>query len=285
MPYTVNVVIRKQYESDKKESMYMKLTQIRNATNRLEYAGKVFLIDPWLMPKHQFSFIDVPGRPYHVPDEMKEHLPMPFYDLPMPVDEILAGVDFYLVTHLHPDHIDMGMDGTVGAPLSKIVPVICQNQEDAAIFQKSGFLDVRVLPENGIMLGSVKLTKLPARHGTVVPCGEAMGVMFAAEGEKTFYLAGDTIWYPAIADTLKHYQPEVVALNCCAAETVENGRLIMDEEDVHCVAKTVPEARLYLTHLDNVAHATLTRHMLKGSLAERGVINYDMPRDGQVVVY
>ncbi len=64
--------------------------QIRNATNRLEYAGNTFLIDPWLMPKHQFSFIDIPGRPYHVPDEMKEHLPMPFYDLPMPMEAILA---------------------------------------------------------------------------------------------------------------------------------------------------------------------------------------------------
>ena len=51
----------------------MKLTQIRNATNRLEYADKTFLIDPWLMPKHQFSFVDIPGKPYHVPDEMKEH--------------------------------------------------------------------------------------------------------------------------------------------------------------------------------------------------------------------
>ena len=138
----------------------MKLTQIRNATNRLDYAGKIFLIDPWLMPKHQFSFVD-----------------------------------------------------------------------------------------------------------------------------KTFYLAGDTIWYPAVADTLKRCQPEVVALNCCAAETVENGRLIMDAEDVHCVAKTAPNARLYLTHLDNVAHAALTRHTLKGKLAERGVTNYDMPNDGQSVMY
>ena len=263
----------------------MKMTQIRNATNRLEYAGKVFLIDPWLMPKHQFSFIDVPGRPYHVPDEMKEHLLMPFYDLPMSMEEILTGVDYYLVTHLHPDHIDMGMDDTVGAPLDKNVPVICQNQQDAEAFQKSGFCEVMVLSEDGMMCGQAKLTKLPARHGTVVPCGDAMGVMFAAEGEKTFYLAGDTVWYPVVADVLKRYQPEVVALNCCAAETVENGRLIMDAEDVHCVAKTAPEARLYLTHLDNVAHAALTRHTLKGSLAERGVTNYDMPRDGQVITY
>lgn len=263
----------------------MKLTQIRNATNRLVYAGKVFLIDPWLMPKHQFSFVDLPDMPYHVPDKMKEHLPMPFYDLPMSTEEILAGVDYYLVTHIHPDHIDMSMDGTVGAPLDKNVPVICQNEEDAAVFQKSGFQDVTVLSENGLQFGQAKLTKVPARHGTVIPCGNAMGVMFESANEKSFYLAGDTVWYPAVADTLKRWQPEIVALNCCAAETVENGRLIMNAEDVHCVAKSVPNARLYLTHLDNVAHAALTRHTLSGQLAERGVLNYDMPIDGQSFSY
>ena len=263
----------------------MKLTQIRNATNRLEYADKTFLIDPWLMPKHQFSFVDIPGKPYHVPDEMKEHLPMPFYDLPMPMEEILAGIDYYLVTHIHPDHIDMSMDGTVGAPLDKNVPVICQNEADATVFKKSGFHDVTVLSDAGMLFGQAKLTKVPALHGTVNPCGDAMGIMFESEMEKNFYLAGDTIWYSAVADSLKRWKPEVVALNCCAAETVENGRLIMDAEDVHCVAKTVPSARLYLTHLDNVAHAALTRHTLKGNLAERNVTNYDMPKDGQSIIY
>lgn len=49
----------------------MKITQIRSATNRLVYAGKTFLIDPWLAPRHAFSFIDIPGRPlpYFRPDE------------------------------------------------------------------------------------------------------------------------------------------------------------------------------------------------------------------------
>ena len=49
----------------------MKLTQIRNATIRMIYAGNVFLIDPWLAPKHQLSFVDIPGRPFHVPDPVK----------------------------------------------------------------------------------------------------------------------------------------------------------------------------------------------------------------------
>ena len=33
----------------------MKLTQIRNATNRLEYAGTTFLIDPWLASPVRYS--------------------------------------------------------------------------------------------------------------------------------------------------------------------------------------------------------------------------------------
>ena len=98
----------------------MKITQIRNATNRLEYAGKTFLIDPWLMPRHTFCFVDIPGQPYHTPDPLKEHLPMPFYDLPMSKEEILKDVDFIVLTHIHPDHIDISIeDGTVGAPLNK----------------------------------------------------------------------------------------------------------------------------------------------------------------------
>lgn len=64
------------------EEIEMKLTQIRNATNRLEYAGKTFLIDPWLSPKHTLSFAGIPGMPYHTLDPVQEQLMMPFFDLP-----------------------------------------------------------------------------------------------------------------------------------------------------------------------------------------------------------
>ncbi|MBO5604541.1 MAG: MBL fold metallo-hydrolase [Acidaminococcaceae bacterium] len=94
----------------------MKIKQIRNATIRVSYAGKNFLIDPWLLEKGQMgSFLDIPGRPFHVSDAAKEGIPMPMCSLPEPVEEILNGVDYYVVTHIHPDHIDMAPDGTVGA--------------------------------------------------------------------------------------------------------------------------------------------------------------------------
>ena len=154
----------------------MKIMQIRNATNRIEYAGKVFLVDPWLCPRHQFSFVDIPGMPYHVPDHMKENLPMPFYNLPMPVEEVLKGVDCYLVTHIHPDHIDISPNGAVGAPLHKDVPVICQNEGDAAVFRMD--------------LGEAKLISVPARHGTVIPCGDAIGVNLKRQRKRRSTLLG-----------------------------------------------------------------------------------------------
>lgn len=264
----------------------MKITQIRNATNRLVYAGKTFLIDPWLSPSHMFTVADVPGHPYHIPDQVKEHLPMPFYDLPMSTEEILKDVDCVIVTHLHPDHIDISFaDGTVGAPLDKAVPILCQNEEDAVVLKKSGFQEITILPKEWMKIGDASIRQVPALHGTYLPCGNAMGVLFEAKDEKTFYLAGDTIWYEEVATTIEKFRPEVIALNACAAETLENGRLIMGDEDVWNVSLAAPDARLYITHMDNVAHASITRHVMRGRLASRGVVNYDMPADGESVVY
>ena len=81
------------------------------------------------------------------------------------------------------------------------------------------------------------------------------------------------------------FKPEVIALNCCAAETKENGRLIMGAEDVWNVSLAAPEAKLYLTHMDNVAHASVTRFTMRGQLTAYGVSNYDMLEDGGSVVY
>lgn len=264
----------------------MKIKQIRNATLRIGYAGKTFLVDPWLATGQSMGrFVDIPGQPFHVSDPVKERIPMPIFDLPEPAKSVLAGVDAYIVTHIHPDHIDMGMDGTVGSPLDKNVPVFVQNEADAVTFQKSGFQKVEVLDEKQMSFGAVRLAKAPARHGTIVPCGEACGVLFAADGEKTLYLAGDTIWYDGVENTLKRQKPDVVVLNACAAELVGHGRLIMNDEDVECVARTAPGAKIIVSHMDNVAHASITRHVMRGLLARRGVKGYEMPEDGETLEF
>jgi L-ascorbate metabolism protein UlaG (beta-lactamase superfamily) len=58
----------------------MKFTQIRNATIKIEYAGKKFLVDPMLSAKGAF-----PG----FPGTVNSHIANPTVDLSVPMTEIL----------------------------------------------------------------------------------------------------------------------------------------------------------------------------------------------------
>ena len=264
----------------------MNIQQIRNATLRITISGKTFLIDPWLAAKGTMGcFADIPGHPFTLLDPVKEQIPMPIFDLPMAISDVLADVDAYLITHIHPDHIDMAADGTVGALLDHAKPIYVQNEADAAVFQRSGFSDVRVLSADGSAFHGVKITKAPARHGVIQPCGDACGLVFEAADEQTLYVAGDTVWYEGVRQTLATYKPPIIVLNTCAAEIIENGRLIMGDEDVEAVARTMPESKIIPTHMDNVAHASITRHEMRGLLARRGIENYQMPADGEVLAF
>lgn len=264
----------------------MIIKQIRNACQRIECGGSAFLIDPWLAGKGQMGcFADIPGHPYVLRDPVKEQVPMPIFDLPEPLENILSGVDAYIVTHLHPDHIDMAADGTVGAPLDKDVPVFVQDEADAAVLRRSGFRSVIVLTAEGVRFAGALLRKTPARHGTIRPCGAACGLILEAAGEPKLYIAGDTVWYEGVEAVLGRERPDIVTLNACAAETAENGRLIMNDEDVEAVSRHAPQARLIITHMDCVAHASITRAEMRGLLARRGVAGWSMPADGEALSF
>ena len=265
----------------------MQIRQIRNATIKIHYGGKIFLVDPWLAPKDGFGcFARLPESiPFKTPDSQKTFISMPICPLPTTVDEILADVDYYIVTHIHPDHIDMEMDGTVGNMLNKETPVLVQNDEDAQVFVRSGFKDVRILPQSGLSIGEITVTNVPARHGVTIPCGSAMGFMMEGE-EKTLYLAGDTVWYEQVEENLRRFQPDVIILNACAAELVDFGRLIMDAEDVAQVITHAPEADIIISHMDNVAHASLSRTSLSEQLDLQNLLSrVKVPADGETLSF
>ena len=56
--------------------------------------------------------------------------------------------------------------------------------------------------------------------------------------EKAAILSGKTVWQTREIDRF--------SISCCAAETKENGRLIMSAEDVWNVSLTAPEANILL---------------------------------------
>lgn len=261
----------------------MKIQQIRNATVKIEYDGETFLVDPWLLKKGEFGiFKNTPFRP--LTDAM-EDIPMPMVELPMPKEEVLKGVDAYILTHFHPDHIDWNKDGTLGNSLKKETQTFVESPEDAKTLWDEGFTNIEVLYQNSSYKG-VELIKTPCRHGTKVPCGPACGVIFRAPGEKTLYLAGDTIWYEPVKEIINSYNPEIIILYACGASLKFYGRLIMDQHDVLKVHEAAPDAMLVISHMESVAHATITRGEMREVIRKHGFVdNAFIPADGEILTF
>lgn len=60
------------------------MQHIRNATSKISYAGKVFLIDPMLAKKGAYPGFE---------GTVRSHLANPLVELPMPAQDVLKGVD------------------------------------------------------------------------------------------------------------------------------------------------------------------------------------------------
>ena len=75
-------------------------------------------------------------------------------------------------------------------------------------------------------MGGITITKVPARHGdnleTVAYLGESSGYVLQGE-DKTLYLAGDTVYFDGMAQTIDTYHPDVIVLNCSMFPPMESG--------------------------------------------------------------
>ena len=159
--------------------------------------------------------------------------------LPFSIGKINAGVDAYICTHAHMDHIGLGPNGKGCEGLKKNLPIYAINRRDADFLEFSGMKDVRVI-EDRFTYGDAEVIKVNAVHGTIKPCCDAAGFIFRAPGEKTVYLCGDTVWCDDVKETIAKYQPDVIITNNCAAMLKANGRLIMDVDDLANVIAAAP---------------------------------------------
>lgn len=110
----------------------MNITQIRNATQLITYAGKRFLVDPMLAPKGAY-----PGFPGTAHADIRN----PTVDLPVEVTTLLDA-DAVIVTHTHDDHWDQ----TAIALIAKDKPIYVQNDSDAALLRSQILLEAGNMP-------------------------------------------------------------------------------------------------------------------------------------------
>ncbi|MBB5178796.1 L-ascorbate metabolism protein UlaG (beta-lactamase superfamily) [Planomicrobium koreense] len=249
----------------------MNIQQIRSATLVINYAGKKFLIDPFLAEKGAYP-------PF--PNAARQDQNNPLDSLTVPINEIINGIDAVIVTHLHLDH----WDDAAKEALPKDIKLFVQNEEDAEEVRSSNFQNVGVLQEDTIFEG-IQLIKTKGEHGRgeiLNLMGVVSGVVFKHQDEKTVYVAGDTVWYDGVQEAINVHKPEVIVVNAGANQFLEGGSIVMDKEDVYEVYQAAPEATIISVHMESANHWGLSKEDLKSFAAEKGFSSkLFVPEDGE----
>jgi L-ascorbate metabolism protein UlaG (beta-lactamase superfamily) len=235
----------------------VRITLVRSATVLLDLGGKRILVDPMLD--------DVGARP---PIEgTANQVANPTAPLPFPAEEVVRGLDAVIVTHRHRDHLD----ATGEALLPRDVPVFCQPEDEEAL--RSLGLDARPV-EEAVAWDGLSLTRTPARHGS----GRIAELLAPVSGFvlDDLYLAGDTVWYEEVEETIERHRPRVAVVNAGGAEFIEGGLIVMGPDDVREVAARVPT--VVAVHMEALNHCFLERAALAAAVP--GVL---IPRDGETL--
>lgn len=247
---------------------------IRNATLRINYAGKNILVDPMLAGKGELeSALGVNKTP-------RVHLVVP-------MDEIIEGLDMVLLTHSHIDHYDP----TVKRYLPSDIPFFTQPQDKARIVQ-DGFTDVEAIAESK-RLENLTIYRTEGHHG-FGKIGEMMGpvsgYVLTASGYPTVYIMGDCRWEACVRDTVKRFKPDYIVVNSGGAIFPEfskvDGCIIPDEYEVMRMLDELPaHIKLIAVHMDVTDHGQTTREVLRNEAWHHGadMNRLIIPEDGESI--
>ncbi|MBE2317380.1 MBL fold metallo-hydrolase [Solirubrobacter sp. CPCC 204708] len=249
----------------------MKLTLIRNATLRVEVAGHTLLVDPQLDPA---------GAREAVPDTPNPRR-NPLVELPQPAEAVVAGVDAVLLTHVHQDH----WDTTARELVPHDLPIFCQ-PHDTERLHADGFVDARPVHADAT-LGELLIARTDGQHGTGeigAAMGPVSGFVLHAPGERSVYIAGDTILCPEVLAAVDEHRPGTIVVNASGARFNTGDPIVMTSDDVVELAHRVPAVQIVAVHLDAIAHATETRADLRARLRAEGLTERVLvPEDGALV--
>lgn len=235
----------------------MRLTLVRNATLILEIGGRRILVDPMLDDAGARPPIENTANPVANPT-----VPLPF-----PAEDVVRDLDAIVVTHRHRDHLDSRAEALV----PRDIPVFCQPEDEEALRELG--LDARVVDDE-LEWDGLRITRTPARHGS----GRIAELLAPVSGFvlDDLYLAGDTVWYDDVAETIERHRPRVAVVDAGGAEFTEGGLIVMGIDDVSEVASRVPT--VVAVHMEALNHCFLTRAALRTALPS--VI---VPDDGETL--
>ncbi|MGB3455152.1 MAG: MBL fold metallo-hydrolase [Litorimonas sp.] len=265
---------------------------VRNATARLHYGGKIFLLDPMLSDKGALpSFAGV--------------APNPTVALPIDADRVIAGIDGVIVGHMHADHFD----ATAAALLPKDTPLLVpansapvdpgdlsSDQDFKARLEGLGFTQVTEIGD-GVLWQGVGFDQVWGRHGhgdVAAHMGGVNGIILRAEGQPTVYWTGDTVLDAEgrVLDIVDRYEPDIVIAHTGGpvVPALSDEILLMDAEEAAQLFRYAlsvnPDVSLIAVHMDSLDHSFSTRADLMAVLSRQGLSGrVSVPQDGETVTF
>lgn len=250
----------------------MKIQLIRHATMLIYIGNKKILVDPMLSSK---------GMMPSIPDvENKNNNPL--VELPVDINTLLDA-DAILLTHTHWDHFD----NAAMKALPKDIAVFCQS-EDTEKIQSAGFNLIYPIEES-LNWNDITFVRTKGQHGDKEmskKMGPSSGFIIRGKNEPCIYITGDTIWYDEIEKTLELYHPEIIISFAGEARFSTGNPITMNAEDIYCVCKKAPYAKIIVVHMEVWNHCVLSRKELKEFLIKKSIDDkVYIPYDGEVMSY
>lgn len=248
----------------------MKIQLIRNATMKFFYGPLCFLTDPYLAPKH--SLPTYAGKSAN-----------PTVDLPMPIADVVSGVQMTLLSHAHGDHFDKAAQDA----LPKDWLIFCQPSNEERIRQL-GFSNVRPVADEVDWQG-IRITRTAGQHGSgdvLDEMGVVSGYVISKAGEPVIYWVGDSILTDEVLRAVDRYKPDVILTHSCGAVWGKDKILIlMDAAQTIELCKYAPMSRVVAIHMEAVDHATVSRSDLARERDKAGITNERLliPPDGEII--
>lgn len=252
----------------------MTIHQIRNATIIIESENHHILVDPLLGKAKTF----VPLTLFRFKSRRN-----PLVDLPAVSEKLLQKIDYCLITHLHPDHIDMAGKEFL---CNRQIPVLC-GKNHARQLKKWG---VNVLQDidywETVSFLKGKLTAVPAVHGygwVRKPMGHVYGFVWQSHDGESIYISADTIYTDDVKKVLATYKPDLSVLACGSAQFDFGKPLLMTMDDIVKFIRDAP-GKVLANHMEAINHCPTTRLELKQRLDKEGLLHKAfIPADGDSI--